>query len=199
LESPAAPRRNGPITFACLNHPMKMGDACVRAWAEVIRRVPDSRMLIHAQPGEYLRETIAIFQGAGVDPGRVEFIGKVPFADYLKLYRRVDIALDSFPYAGGTTTCDALWMGVPVVTLAGEIAVHRGGVSLLKNVGLPELVAKDIDQYIAIATELASSRKRYPNLRQRLESSIVMNPREFTSDLESALRQIWRDHVLSGS
>jgi predicted O-linked N-acetylglucosamine transferase (SPINDLY family) len=192
---------DAPMTFASLNNVLKVSDAAVQAWATILRRVPASRMIIHAQPGDYLRDTIAIFQRQDVDPRRLEFVAMVNLLDYFRTYERVDIALDSFPYAGGTTTCDAMWMGVPVVTLAGEIAVHRGGASLLRNVGLDDLIAKTVDAYIGIAVSLASSRQKLAELRAtlrtRMEGSIVMNPLQFTREFESVLQQAWRQRVVA--
>ena len=96
----------------------------------------------------------------GIDPQRVRFAGIVPASEYLHLYQQIDIALDTFPYGGGTTTCDALWMGVPVVSLVGQTAVGRGGLSILSNVGLPELVARSEEEYVRIAVELANDLPR---------------------------------------
>jgi len=114
----------------------------------------------------------------------------------MRLYQRVDIALDPFPYVGGTTTCDAFWMGVPVITLSGQTAVARGGVSLLSNVGLPELIASDPDQYAQIATDLANDRPRLrelrATLRDRLSRSPIMDARQFARDFEGLLREAWR-------
>jgi predicted O-linked N-acetylglucosamine transferase (SPINDLY family) len=186
---------DGPVTFACTNNLVKVSDGTLLAWARNLQRVPDSRLLIHAQPGNYLRETIDIFERHGVDARRISFFPLRNLLDYFRIYQQVDVVLDPFPYAGGTTTCDALWMGVPVVTLAGTIAVHRGGVSLLRNVGLHDLIADSVDRYVDIAASLASSRQRLAELRAtlrtRMEDSIVMNSREFMRDLETAYRQMW--------
>jgi predicted O-linked N-acetylglucosamine transferase (SPINDLY family) len=195
--SDVAPRHSGPISFACTNNIFKVTDATLRAWAKILAAVPSSRLLLHAQVG---RHTDQILRLLNVDHTRVVFIPFVPFKTYLRAYTHMDILLDPFPYAGGTTTCDAMWMGVPVVTLAGQTAVQRGGVSLLRNIGLPELVANDVDQYIAIATDLAQSPQRLAELRStlrgRMESSVLMNAHGFVRDFESALRQIWHHDVL---
>ncbi len=186
-----------PLTFACLNNIMKISDRALQAWAEILARTPASRMIIQGEPGEHLQMMLGFFERAGVDPGRIEFAAKRSLLDYFQLYHQVDIALDAFPYAGGTTTCDALWMGVPVVTMAGQIAVHRGGVSVLNNVGLSELVVTTIEQYVAAAIALANDSSRLTNLRsdlrRRMETSILMNPGEFVADLERAWRQIWKN------
>ncbi|HWY88037.1 MAG TPA: hypothetical protein VNX28_14995, partial [Gemmataceae bacterium] len=110
-------------------------------------------------------------------------------------YERIDVALDPFPYGGGTTTCDALWMGVPVVSLAGQTAVGRGGLSLLSNIGLVDLVANDVEQYIRIAVELAADLPRLralrAGLRERLQRSPLMDAPRFARNIEKAFRDMW--------
>src|ERR1700678_1062337 len=107
----------------------------------------------------------------------------VPIEEYYRQYHRIDVALDPFPYGGGTTTCDALWMGVPVVSLAGQTAVGRGGLSILSNVGLADWVAYDGEQYVRIATELAGDLERFSELRatlrDRMQGSALMNAPRF--------------------
>src|SRR5205823_3944412 len=128
---------------------------------------------------------------------RVDFVPRQSTREYLETYNRIDIALDPFPYAGGTTTCDALWMSVPVVTLAGKIAVHRSGVSILTNVGLPELIAQTTEEYVRIAVEVARDRNRLTKLRASLRSMMLQSPlmdaNAFARDVESAFRKIWRE------
>jgi predicted O-linked N-acetylglucosamine transferase (SPINDLY family) len=131
-----------------------------------------------------------------IAPERVAFVGRVALSKYFRTYNHVDIALDTFPYAGGTTTCDALWMGVPVVTLAGRTAIGRAGVSILSNAGLPELIAQSPEEYIRIATDLASDLPRLAalrsTLRQRLLTSPLMDAKGFARDIEAAYRSMWR-------
>jgi predicted O-linked N-acetylglucosamine transferase (SPINDLY family) len=116
--------------------------------------------------------------------------------DYFKLYNRIDIALDTFPFNGGTTTCDSLWMGVPVVTLAGTNGVSRGGVSLLTHIGLPELIAESPERYVQIAKNLAHEKERLTEiratLRQRMQSSALMDSKAFARNLESHFRTMWK-------
>ena len=113
-------------------------------------------------------------------------------------YNQIDVALDPFPYGGGTTTCDALWMGVPVVTLAGRTAVGRGGVSILSQLGLESLVAADPARYLEIATDLAGDAPRLHDLRRqlraRMKTSRLSDGVAFARDLEAALRGMWRRH-----
>ncbi|MGD0463443.1 MAG: hypothetical protein ABSB74_13245, partial [Tepidisphaeraceae bacterium] len=116
---------------------------------------------------------------------------------HLELYHRVDLALDTYPYHGTTTTCEALWMGVPVVSLAGRTHVSRVGVSLLSNLGLPQLVAFNPEQYVQIATDLAKDLPRLAELRRtlrpRMQASPLMDAPRFAAEVEAAYRQMWRD------
>ena len=120
---------------------------------------------------------------------------------YLATYAAIDVALDPFPYGGGTTTCDALWMGVPVVTLRGHTAVGRAGLSVLSNVGLTDLVAETVEDYVSIAAALAGDLPRLAALRAgmraRMQSSPLMDAARFAADVESAYRRAWRTWLLS--
>jgi len=183
----------GHLTFGCLNNFAKVGSATLQLWARILASVPHSRIIIHSLAGSHQND---VRQALGVEPERVEFVGFLPTQPYMELHNRIDIALDPFPYAGGTTTCDALWMGVPVVTLAGQTAVGRGGVSILNNVGLPELIARSPDEYLNIATKLAGDANRLTSLRstlrERMRTSPLMDPNRFAREMESAYRQMWR-------
>ena len=121
---------------------------------------------------------------------------KVSTAEYFRIYERMDVALDPFPYGGGTTTCDALWMGVPVVSLAGQTAVGRGGLSILSNLGLADLVARDPDQYVAIAAALAGNLPHLcelrATLRNRMQKSPLMDASGFARNIEAAYRSMWQ-------
>jgi protein O-GlcNAc transferase len=153
---------------------------------------PHSRMLLFAAPGKH-RDVAAANLGAE----RVVFIGQQSLAEYFRTYNRIDIALDPFPYLGGTTSCDALWMGVPVVTLAGRTAVGRGGVSLLSQLQLTELIAHTEEEYVATATRLAGDvewlGELRSTLRPRMLASPLCNAQDFARDVEEKFRQIWRD------
>src|SRR5262249_40223898 len=126
------------------------------AWRMLLQAVPESRLLLHAHTGAQHKRVSAFFAEQDVDPMRIEFVGHRLLHDYFGLYGRIDIGLDPFPYGGGTTTCDALWMGVPVISLAGRTAVGRSGLSILSNVGLPELVAHSPEEYVRKAAALAA-------------------------------------------
>jgi predicted O-linked N-acetylglucosamine transferase (SPINDLY family) len=153
-------------------------------------------LILHAKPGSQRARAVEQAAREGIDAARVEFVGRLPLVEYFATYNRIDISLDPFPWAGGTTTCDALWMGVPVITLAGRTAVGRGGVSILSNIGLDDLVAATPSQYVSIAACLAGDIARLfrlrSSLRQRmLESPLTDRPR-FTEGVEAAYRQMWR-------
>jgi predicted O-linked N-acetylglucosamine transferase (SPINDLY family) len=125
----------------------------------------------------------------------VDFSGFLRRREYLRLYQRIDIALDPFPYNGGTTTCDALWMGTPVLTLPGRIPVARAGLGLLSTVGLRELVASSETDYIRIAVELAGNLPRLAEmratLRLRMQASPLMDAARFARNVEAAYRSMW--------
>jgi len=194
--SPSPALKNGFITFGCLNNFAKVSLGTVDLWAKILAAVPNSRLILHAYPGKHLDEVTQRLDRAKVPSHRLHFVGRQSSMEYLQTYSRIDIALDPFPYGGGITTCDALWMGVPVVTLSGQTAVGRGGRSILSNLGLPELIAFTPDQYVQIAIELASDRNRMNTLRQNMRSRMLASPlmdaAGFARDMESAYRLMWR-------
>ena len=186
----------GYVTFGSLNNFCKVTAATLAAWRKLLQEVPQSRLLLHSQVGKHRDQVSSFFAEQDISPDRLMFVGKVPMAEYFGIYERLDVALDPFPYGGGTTTCDALWMGVPVVSLAGQTAVGRGGVSILSNVGLPELVADDAKQYVDIAVELAQDLSRLSelraSLRDRMQASPLMDAPRFARNVEAAYREMWR-------
>jgi predicted O-linked N-acetylglucosamine transferase (SPINDLY family) len=165
------------------------------AWRRLLQATPESQLLLHAHSGCHRDRVREFFAQEGVSPERVTFVNNVPTAEYFDIYQRVDVALDPFPYGGGTTTCDALWMGVPVVSLAGQTAVGRGGLSILSNIGLPELVARDTEHYVRVAVELANDLPRLSHLRatlrERMRASPLMDARRFARNVEAAYREMW--------
>jgi len=195
LETDPPSAATGQITFGCLNNFCKVSPAAMRAWCQILQTVPRSRLLLHAYPGSHRERARQFLVEAAIDPDRLVFAEKLPLADYMRQYERIDICLDPYPYAGGTTTCDALWMGVPVITLAGKTGVSRGGVSILSNAGLPELIAANVQEYIRIAADLAADSDRTKSLRStlraRLRSSPVMDAPRFARQIEAAFRQMW--------
>ena len=171
--------RTGVVTFGSLNNFCKVNGPVLAAWAEVLSRVPESRLMLHAQDGDHRQAVARAMAERGVSTNRLAFVGLVPTRQYLSLYSQVDVGLDPFPYNGGTTTLDALWMGVPVVSLATDRAVGRAGRSILTNAGLPELAVDTVADYVRVAVELATDRPRLAELRRtlrdRLSSSVLMD------------------------
>ncbi|HEX4055050.1 MAG TPA: tetratricopeptide repeat protein [Tepidisphaeraceae bacterium] len=194
--SPLPADRNGYITFGCMNQFAKASPATVELWCEILKQVPGSRMLIHAPPGKHLQTIGNHLSRHEIASDRVQFVGSQPWDQYMASYHRIDIGLDPFPYNGGITTCDALWMGVPVVTLSGQTAVGRGGRSILTNVGLANLVALNPVEYVRLATELAGDPSRLRELRRtmrdRLTASPLMDGPRFARNVEAAYRDAWR-------
>jgi predicted O-linked N-acetylglucosamine transferase (SPINDLY family) len=189
----------GQVTFGCLNSFAKVSPAALMTWCRLLVAVPQSRLVLHAKAGSHRQRALDCFIREGLDPQRVTFAGFVPAAEYLRAYNEIDIALDPFPFAGGTTTCDALWMGVPVVSLAGRTAVGRAGVSILSNLGLPELIADSPEQYIKIAGELAGNLPRLSELRaglrERMRQSPLTDAPRFARHVEAAYRKVARTNL----
>jgi predicted O-linked N-acetylglucosamine transferase (SPINDLY family) len=191
--NPLPALQRGVTTFGSLHSFTKISRQVIDLWARILARQPGSELLMAGAPsGETGARLRAQFAAHGVDAARVHLIGKLNFDDYLKLYHRIDIGLDAFPYAGGTTTCESLWMGVPVVTLAGAYGVARAGVSLLTSARLAELVADSPERYVEIATDLARDPRRLAglrgSLRERMQRSPLMDEAAFTRAFEAVLR-----------
>jgi predicted O-linked N-acetylglucosamine transferase (SPINDLY family) len=195
--SPPPAATAGYVTFGCLNNFAKVSPPALDLWAEILRSVPRSRLIVHSHPGTHLDAVRERFAGKGISPDRLQFPSRQPWAQYVRTYGRIDIALDPFPWGGGITTCEALWMGVPVVSLLGRTAVGRGGASILTNVGVPELVAPAPEQYVQIATDLAKDLPRLAELRRtlraRMQASPLMDAPRFARNVEAAYRQMWRN------
>ncbi len=187
-------RSRGFITFGCLNNFCKINDYVLELWAEVLRAVSGSRLVMLTDPGSHRERTLASLERLGVDRARVEFACKRPRQQYLELYHGVDIALDTVPYNGHTTSLDAFWMGVPVVTLVGQTVVGRAGLSQCMNLGLTELVAWSREEFVPTAARLAGDLPRLAEmrsaLRQRMERSPLMDGEGFARGVETAYRCI---------
>ncbi len=189
------------VAFGSFNAIAKVNDRVITTWSKILHAIPTSRLMIKtgAMMEDASRKRIADrFARHGIDAGRLELTGHIlDVAAHLGAYGQIDIALDTFPYNGTTTTCEAMWMGVPVITLAGQAHAGRVGESLLKNVGLGELVAGSDEEYIRLATELAGDRDRLrtlrQGLRQRMLNSPIMNAPAMAGRLEAAYRTIWRN------
>lgn len=193
---PAAPRDAGPIAFGSLNNPCKLNEPTLRLWAKLLASTGDSRLMLLTNSDEQNRRVTHCFSDAGVDGSRLQFVGYALRGQYLRYYDLIDIALDPLPYNGITTTFDALWMGVPVVSIIGHTAAGRAGLSILSNLQLGELVASDKRAFLSICTDLAgdtSKRRQFrAHLRQRMQRSPVMDAKGFAQNLESIYRNICR-------
>jgi predicted O-linked N-acetylglucosamine transferase (SPINDLY family) len=190
----------GSVTFGCFNNMAKWNEPLYELWLEILRRVPGSRLKLKARTllDDLVRgELETWFTERGIERERLEFTGHSKgIANHLNEYNKVDIALDSYPYHGTTTTCEALWMGCPVVTLEGKSHVSRVGVSLLKSVGLPECIAKTredyIDKAVALAGDLDALADLRSGLRARLQSSPIMDAPGFARRFEAAIDEMVR-------
>jgi protein O-GlcNAc transferase len=191
---PAANSRQ--ITFGCLNNFSKVSLPALTLWAQILKSIPNSRLVLHSHEGSHRKLVLEFFARHRIEPSRIGFAGYLRNENYFLAYQQIDIALDPFPCAGGTTTCDALWMGVPVVSLIGKTAIGRTGLSILSNIGLPELATDSMERYLQIAVELARDLNRLAELRssmrQRIQQSPLGDAKSFARDVESAYRQMWR-------
>ena len=191
--------KNKYVTFGAFNYVGKTSPAVVAVWAKILRSVPGARLIFKNKSftDETTRQRFqTLFEEHGLECDRVEMIGLTRSkSEHLAVYQRVDIALDTFPYNGTTTTCDTLWMGVPVITLAGKVHAGRVGVSLLNQIGLEELVASSIDEYVSLALALANDRERLvqlrEHLRERVRRSRLCDGVSFARRLEEAYKNMW--------
>ena len=167
----------------------------LKLWARVLNAVARSRLTILAGEGTHRQHALDLLAEEGIVGDRVTFVAHQPRQQYLRYYHGIDIGLDTVPYNGHTTSLDSFWMGVPVVTMVGQTVVGRAGLSQLTNLGLPELVASNPEQYVRIAAELAQDLPRLDNLRstlrQRMQSSPLMDASRFARNIEAAYRQMW--------
>jgi len=200
---PLPARNNGEIMFGSFNNLTKINDHVIATWARILVGMPKSRLTLKYKSlkTESIQDMVyADFAKHGVTRDRLVFLSQTDSKmEHMSQYNRIDIGLDSFPYNGTTTTCDALWMGVPVITLAGRSHVGRVGVSQLTNIGLPELIGHNEDDYVDIAVALANDLPRLAalrsGLRERLRASPLMDAPRLTRNLESAYREMWKNHI----
>jgi predicted O-linked N-acetylglucosamine transferase (SPINDLY family) len=190
-------KSNSTVTFGYLGSFPKVNEKTLKLWARVLASTGDSRLLLLSGMGSHRQRTLDFLKRQGIAPGRVEFVHRRPRKEYLELYHCIDVVLDTFPYGGHTTSLDALWMGVPVVTLSGVRPVSRAGLSILSNFDLRELIAFSDDDYVRIASELGGDIQRLASLRvtlrSRLENSVIMDQPRFAQQIEAAYRSMWRE------
>jgi predicted O-linked N-acetylglucosamine transferase (SPINDLY family) len=193
---PVLERQN--ITFGCFNNTAKLNDQVLDVWAHVLLAVPHSRLVLKwrtLNDPQFCAQLISAFAGRGIPPDRIELRRPSPHLEMLAEYADIDIALDPFPFTGGLTSCEALWMGVPVITWPQSRAVSRQTFAFLSAIGLTELAAKDAVDYVHIAQTLAGDRAKLThlrnNLRRTLQASSLMDVACFTRQLEVILSDLY--------
>ncbi len=193
--SPLPALKAGFITFACRNRFTKISTPTLDLWWRILREVPGSRLVLNAPAGSCREKLLDQAERNDVSPERLRFPGRESWREFVQSYEAVDLALDPFPYNGWLTTCDALWMGVPVISLIGQRTIARGGLSILSNAGLPELAAKTPEEYFKIAVSLAGDLPRLSalrsSLRDRMKHSPLRDAPGITRDLENVYREMW--------
>jgi predicted O-linked N-acetylglucosamine transferase (SPINDLY family) len=197
--SPPPAARNRQVTFAALVNPVKINEQVIERWAEIMRAVPDSRLVLQA--GVFADPTVqdswrGLFAHHGIQPAQLVLLQNMSLLDHLRVYHDVDIALDTFPWSSHTTACHALWMGVPVVTLTGDRHAGRMVTSVLSAIGHPELATSSGPDYVRLAVDLARDTNRLAklrgSLRQRMAGSPICDAPAFTQHLEKVSRELWQ-------
>jgi len=195
----------GQLTMGCFNNPTKITPQVIEVWAKILRRLPGARLVLKFKGWDdrsVAGRFAEMFALHAIDPGRLELLGHSPHAELLAEYHRIDLALDPFPYSGGLTTCEALWMGVPVVTCPGATFASRHSLSHLSNVGLTETIAHDLDEYVELAVSLAGDLPHLAalrgGLRQRMAASPLCEGKRFAANLLSMLHDLWEKRISAG-
>ncbi|HEX4054504.1 MAG TPA: tetratricopeptide repeat protein [Tepidisphaeraceae bacterium] len=190
--------RNGYITFGCLNNFCKARPKTLELWARILSAAPNSRLILLASPGAHRQRLREYFQHKGISGDRIDFVEFQARREYLTVYRRIDIGLDTLPYNGHTTSLDSMWMGVPVVTCVGKTVVGRAGWSQLCNLDLKQFAAQSDEEFVKIAMELAGDQDRLGELRrtlrERMKRSPLMDGKRFARSVESAYREMWETY-----
>ncbi len=190
-------KRNGFISFGSFSNVVKLSPTSRRLWTEILTRLPDSRIVFAGVPQGLIRDgLIRDFEEAGIAASRIATFPRVGSADYFRSFNDVDVALDTTPYSGGTTTCDALWMGVPVITVPGTRSISRSTASILATLGLSDWIAVSQEDYVRLAVRCAEDLETITELRRtlrgRMRTSPLMDELQFARDVEDAYRRMWR-------
>jgi protein O-GlcNAc transferase len=191
-------KRQGYITFGSFNNLTKVTPEVIKVWSHILHALPKSCLVLKAKQLKYnASHYLDCFKQEGITEDRITLHGYMSSKhDHLELYNAIDICLDPFPYNGATTTCEALWMGVPVITLLGDRHAGRVGASILTNVGLTDFIAEDIDGYIKLAVEMAANtnylKEVRKGLRERMQRAPLCDASSFASDVEAAYQEMWR-------
>ena len=195
--------KNRFVTYGSFNNFLKVTPDVIKVWSKILKFSPTSRLILKGSDiNQNASQHIETFAKEGISEDRISFYQRLPkISEHLELYNSIDIALDTFPYNGVTTTCEALWMGVPVITLLGKQHASRVGASILTNVGLEEFIANDIDNYIEMATTFAKKidllEKMRKELREKMLKSSLCSGSIFAKEIERAYKEIWSKHVNS--
>jgi protein O-GlcNAc transferase len=196
----------GYATFGCCNNPAKITAPVIELWSRILHQVSGSRLVLKYRGMDdpaSVRRFREGFGGRGIDEGRVELLGPSSHEEYLAHYQQLDVCLDPFPFCGGVTTCEALWMGVPVVTCPGPTFAGRHSLSYLSTLGLTELITSDPDEYVQVAVQLATDCTRLKRLRAGLRAQMAASPlcdgKRFAANLLAVLRGVWRRWVNDGA
>jgi predicted O-linked N-acetylglucosamine transferase (SPINDLY family) len=187
---------SGKVVFASLNNLTKVNQSVVNLWGRILTALPESvLMLANVTEDAIAQRLIAMFGSAGIGPERLQLQPRMTMLDYLTLHHQIDIALDPFPYNGGTTSMHSLWMGVPIITMAGEHAASRQGVAVVSRVGLEQFVTANEEAYFQRALKVARDLPGLNQIRQSLRdrmSEADCGPAGITRNLEAAYRSVWR-------
>lgn len=197
--APLPALHNGYITFGCFQNMTKVSNEVLKLWAEVMQALPDAKLRWQSKSfadANIIKAMHQRFQNCGIAPARVTLLGKVTREAYLEGYAEVDMVLDSFPFTGGTTTCEALWMGVPTLTLEGNTMIARQGASMMSAAGLADWVVHSKSDYVAQALRFAHDTKHLTalraGLRTQVQHSALMDAKRFAQHMEEALRSMWQ-------
>ena len=198
--------KNHRVTFGSFNNFSKLTESVIETWSRIMALVPKSRIVLkwrHFTEKSIKEHYCSAFERCGIKRNRIEFRDASPPFLMLDEYNDIDIALDPFPFTGGLTSCEALWMGVPVVTFAGDRPAGRQTAGFLKTLGLDELIAENLDDYVDRAVKLSGNVEYLSNmragLRQRFADSPLCDGKRFVGNLEKIYKTIWDAHMLSGS
>jgi len=201
MERKLPQKSNGYITFGSFNNFSKVTPEIIKVWSKILQSVPNSHLILkNPHISHEKKQYLELFKEEGIPEDRIKlYKTSTRMEEHLKLYNAMDIGLDPFPFNGATTTCEALWMGVPVITLIGDRHVGRVGASILRNVGLSDFIAQDVDGYIKLAINMADNinylQEIRQGLRERMQSSPLCDHISFTNDVENAYQGMWQKYL----
>lgn len=185
------------LTLGNFGNPEKISDAFAKIWAQIMLQVPQSRLKLKHQYWEDVelkKSLLKIFVDAGVEPGRIEFYGASKYDVYLQAYAEIDLVLDTFPFTGGTTSCEALWLGIPVVSMLGATAASRQTASILEAIDEKKLIATDVNRMVEIVKQFAINPEQFikfkNSIRSQIQKSSLSNGELFATQFHEVLKKI---------